>query len=383
MSFKFVFKINPFFLQLSKSNVFSSTIASVGKWFCFKRKRNKGENDHNITMEIKVTDGIEGDANTTVIECVNDMKWDTPRKPKPIIQQNNEKFTVTTKGNWYYVMKWKWFFNHLFSLTAPTQTASPQNELNSVLSTLARQIEEFQSYLALSKKQRKLLKPEFLSNHQVFLNEVIQKLRVLNVPKPNSISVSNAYYQHHSSTPYRSDDIRKPLAFSIGSQSTDTSKLHWRKWEHFRLFSLPAILNECMISVYRAKSDKVYLEDNRSDYTLVDVSTLPRSNSRSVHVAVKSKMVRHFIIKAMIHLYFHRSHICSHYYSVQSTWLDVYHIFFLYWINFSICLPLCRMCAPVCVDVAPLQILCHKMLSKLKWRISNSCSAKSKSFWMV
>ena len=180
-------------------------------------------------MEIKVTDGVNGDANTTVIECVNDMKWDTPRKPKPIIHQNNDKFTVTTKGNWYYVMKWKWFFNISISLTAPTQTASPQNELNSVLSSLARQVEEFQSYLALSKKQRKLLKPEFLSNHQVFLNDVIQKLRVLNVPKPNSISVSNAYYQHHSSTPYRTDYIRKPLAFSIGSQSTDTSKLHCRK----------------------------------------------------------------------------------------------------------------------------------------------------------
>lgn len=56
-------------------------------------------------MEIKVTDGVDGDTNTTVIECVNDMKWDTPRKPKPIIHQSNDKFTVTTKGNRYYVMK--------------------------------------------------------------------------------------------------------------------------------------------------------------------------------------------------------------------------------------------------------------------------------------
>lgn len=98
---------------------------------------------------------------------------------------------------------------------------SPQNELNSVLSSIARQVEEFQGYLALTKKERKLLKPEFLTDHQVFLNDVIQKLRVLNVPAPVS-----AYYQHHSSTPYRSDYIRKPLAFSIGSQSSDTSKLY-------------------------------------------------------------------------------------------------------------------------------------------------------------
>lgn len=51
-----------------------------------------------------------------------------------------------------------------------------------------------------------------------------------------------------------------------------------------------------MVTVYRVKSDKVYLEDNRSDYTLVDVSTLPRSKSRSksIHAAVKPKIVSHF-----------------------------------------------------------------------------------------
>lgn len=78
--------------------MFSTTIASVGRWFCFKRKSSKRESDHNITMEIKVTDEQNGDTNTTVIECVNDMKWDTPEKPKPIIHQSSEKFNVTTKS---------------------------------------------------------------------------------------------------------------------------------------------------------------------------------------------------------------------------------------------------------------------------------------------
>lgn len=205
--------------------MFSSTVSSVGKWLCFKRKQRKLENDHNITMEIKVTDEQNGDTNTTVIECVNDTKWNTPRKSKQIIRQSNERFNMTTKGNQYSVYNKKIIFIQSISVSiaAPNQTFSPQNELNSVLSSLSRQVEEFQGYLALSKKQRKLLKPEFLSDHQVFLNDIIQKLRILNVPKPNSVAVSNAYYQHHSSTPYRSDYIRKPLAFSIGSQSTDTS----------------------------------------------------------------------------------------------------------------------------------------------------------------
>lgn len=52
-----------------------------------------------------------------------------------------------------------------------------------------------------------------------------------------------------------------------------------------------------MVTVYRVKSDKVYLEDNRSDYTLVDVSTLPRSKTRSksIHAAVKPKIVSYYI----------------------------------------------------------------------------------------
>lgn len=116
----------------------------------------------------------------------------------------------------------------LIHFPAPLPNASPQDELQSVLNSLAHQVESFQTYLTLSKKQRKLVKPEFLNEHQVFLNDIFNRLRVLNVSKPqrNSVLVSSTYYQPQSSTPYRSDYIRKPLAFSIGSQSTDTSEFH-------------------------------------------------------------------------------------------------------------------------------------------------------------
>lgn len=96
-----------------------------------------------------------------------------------------------------------------------------QDELNDVLNALARQVADFQGYLGLSKRQRKLLRPEFLRQHQDFLDDIIKKMRVLKVPNSSSISTT---YEAHSSTPYRSDYIREPLAFSIGSQSTDSSE---------------------------------------------------------------------------------------------------------------------------------------------------------------
>lgn len=65
-------------------------------------------------MEIKVTDEQNGDTNTTVIECVNDTKWDTPRKSKPIIRQCNERFNMTTKGNQYSVYNEKINFIQYF-----------------------------------------------------------------------------------------------------------------------------------------------------------------------------------------------------------------------------------------------------------------------------
>lgn len=126
------------------------------------------------------------------------------------------------------------FIKFNFILTVPsTVVESPpvsidnqkhQEELNDVLNALARQVADFQGYLALSKRQRKLLRPEFLRQHQDFLDDIIKKMRVLKVPNASSISMSNPSYEVHSSTPYRSDYIRQPLLFSIGSQSTDTSE---------------------------------------------------------------------------------------------------------------------------------------------------------------
>lgn len=49
-------------------------------------------------MEIKVTDDKNGNVNTTIIECVNDTKWNTPRKIRPIIEQTEPKLNVQRKG---------------------------------------------------------------------------------------------------------------------------------------------------------------------------------------------------------------------------------------------------------------------------------------------
>lgn len=50
-------------------------------------------------MEIKVTDDKIGDVNTTIIECVNDTKWNTPRKPRSVNEQIEPKLNVHRKGS--------------------------------------------------------------------------------------------------------------------------------------------------------------------------------------------------------------------------------------------------------------------------------------------
>lgn len=48
-------------------------------------------------MEIKVADDQSGDLNTTMIECVNDTKWNTPRRTKPNKRQSVDKFKLPPK----------------------------------------------------------------------------------------------------------------------------------------------------------------------------------------------------------------------------------------------------------------------------------------------
>lgn len=94
--------------------------------------------------------------------------------------------------------------------------------MNVIIASLANQAESVRSYLSLSKKQRKREKPEFLDEHEVFLENIIKQLRNVNVPKSTATSISTCL--PHSSTPYRSVYNRKPLAFSIGSQLANSSQ---------------------------------------------------------------------------------------------------------------------------------------------------------------
>lgn len=77
--------------------MFSSTFSSIGKWCCLKRKKKENKHDNNLTMEIKVADEQSGDLNTTIIECVNDTKWNTPRRTKPIKGQSGDTFKLPPK----------------------------------------------------------------------------------------------------------------------------------------------------------------------------------------------------------------------------------------------------------------------------------------------
>lgn len=87
---------------------------------------------------------------------------------------------------------------------------------------MLKEAEEFRSYLAMSEKRRKRSKSEFLNGHEIFLENIIKQLRNMNVPK--SASTSTPTYHPHSSTPYRSNDNRKPHALSIGSQLANSSQ---------------------------------------------------------------------------------------------------------------------------------------------------------------
>lgn len=108
-------------------------------------------------------------------------------------------------------------------LSMQNENQSNQERINLIIDSLIHQSEQFQNYMVLSKKQRKREQPQFLGEHQLFLTEIIDKLRNVNVIKSSTSSIP------HSSTPYRNNENRKPRPFSIGSPLANSS-------EHFHLF---------------------------------------------------------------------------------------------------------------------------------------------------
>lgn len=165
---------------------------------------------------------------------------------------------------------------------------SDQERINIILDSLLHQSEQLQNYLVLSKKQRKREKPQFLSEHQLFLRDIIDKLRNVSVSKSTIASVP------HSSTPYRNNENKKPRPFSIGSPLGKSGK-----YIHEITFFLSSIFRVCMdsihvcsISVDGAEINKSYLEKNRSDWTIGDVSTwlhLKSQNATDIVPQLESK----------------------------------------------------------------------------------------------
>lgn len=174
------------------------------------------------------------------------------------------------------------FCNLFSSAPRPIDGQPHQDQLNMVIQSLLYQAEEFQNYLDLSKKQRKSQRPDFLNEHHAFLDDITKKLRSMNVP--SSMSSSTLTFLPQSSTPYRSNYNRKPLTFSIGSQIANSSQFCWKKiWTKLLQICKFSII---LITVYGAEStaDKSYFDDNRSDWTLADISTLLQSKTRSLNV---------------------------------------------------------------------------------------------------
>lgn len=98
-------------------------------------------------------------------------------------------------------------------IAAPIQNDNEPNQkqISVIIDSLIHQSEQLQNYMILSKRQRKREQPKFLSEHQLFLADIIDKLRSVNVSKSNAASVP------HSSTPYRNNENKKTRPFSIGS----------------------------------------------------------------------------------------------------------------------------------------------------------------------
>lgn len=88
-------------------------------------------------------------------------------------------------------------------------------QMNVIIDSLIHQSEQLQNILILTKKKRKT-KTEtshFLNDHQLFLVDIIDKLRNMNQMKSNAVSFP------HSSTPYRNNDRRLRLMGSPLSAS--------------------------------------------------------------------------------------------------------------------------------------------------------------------
>lgn len=92
--------------------------------------------------------------------------------------------------------------------------------MNVIIDSLIHQSEQLQNILISSKNKRKT-KTEtshFLNDHQLFLADIIDKLRNMNQIKSNAVTLP------YASTPYRNDDRRS--RFNIGSPLSASGKFY-------------------------------------------------------------------------------------------------------------------------------------------------------------
>lgn len=184
---------------------------------CVRKRLTQPKIQENLKLETKVIDET-GAVGTTIIECINDTRLSSIRNSKQLKDQTgNSTLNLMDKESMFDIS-----FAAFSVIASPSQPNENQDKVNVIIDSLIHQSEQLQNYMLLSKKQRKKEKPQFLSEHQIFLTEVIDKLKNLKKTQPNITKT-----MPHSSTPYRNNNGNKvkPRPLSIGSPLAKSSKL--------------------------------------------------------------------------------------------------------------------------------------------------------------
>lgn len=184
---------------------------------CVRKRSTQQKAQEVLTLETKVIDE-RGAVGTTIIECINDTRLSSIRNSKQLKDQTgNSSLNPMGKVSMFDISI------AAFSVIAPpSQQDGNQDKVNVIIDSLIHQSEQLQNYMVLSKKQRKKEQPQFLSEHQIFLTEVIDKLKNLKETQSNIKTIP------HSSTPYRNNNNEnkvKPRPLSIGSPLSKSSQL--------------------------------------------------------------------------------------------------------------------------------------------------------------
>lgn len=239
-------------------------------------KQTPDKSNTTLTMETRFNDDQSMTTGTTIIECINDTRFSSIRETRQLKDQTVDATTI-----------------HNDNQTNPEQ-------LYAIIDSLVQQSDQLNNYLQLSKKQRKRDQSNFMNEHQIFFTEIIAKLRTTALQsKPPAKSIP------HSSTPYRCNtDIRRSR-FSIGSPLAHSGRRQWPlrcniNWilDRFRVkkklflshfiiiilfilffyvwYKILCIDEKTLfffITVHGTELNRTYLENNKTDWSMADIST--------------------------------------------------------------------------------------------------------------